>query len=183
MSNITCDTLEEYKITFPSLLNDFIDFSNGDALVFFESELNKYELPAYFKMQGVLIEMKDHEKKKQEIYDFIKVKIAETKFGRPVEEVEIDFSDAKPTEQIIYLQRLGIIDFLIKKQPFISSTNSLTTVLSAVTGIPVTSLGPLLRRTIQNDPADSRNPLYSSKAVLKVETNLKNIGYNIDEVE
>jgi hypothetical protein len=181
MNNTTCETLEEYRITFPSLLKDYTDSLAGVALEFFECQLELYELPFYFKIDGVLIEKKDHEIRKEEIYNFIKVKIAELKYGKPMEEVKVDLSDARPTEQIIYLQRLGIIDFLLKKQPFASSQNSLSTVLSALTGIPSTSLSPLLRRTIQNDPTDQKSPLFSVKAVLKVETNLKNIGFDLDK--
>jgi hypothetical protein len=181
MNNTICDTLEEYKITFPTLLKDYVDSSSGVALEFFDGQMKLYELPFHFKIDGVLIEKKDHEIRKEEIYNFIKVKIAELKYGKPLEEVEVDLSDARPTEQIIYLQRLGIIDFLLKKQPFASSQNSLSTVLSAVTGIPITSLSPLLRRTIQNDQTDSKNPLYSVKAVLKVETNLKNVGFDLEK--
>lgn len=95
----------------------------------------------------------------------------------------IDLSETTATEKIIYLHKLGIIDFLRNKQPFQSSTNSLATVLSAITGInPETKhIQSMLNPIINKEAGQKNNPLNSQKTVLKIETQLINIGFNLNE--
>jgi len=93
----------------------------------------------------------------------------------------IDLSDTTATEKIIYLQKLGVIDFLRTKQPFLSSINSLATVLSAVTGAKTETIQPMLNPMISKEAGQKNNPLNSKTTVSKVETQLINIGFNLNE--
>ena len=93
----------------------------------------------------------------------------------------IDLSDTSNTEKIIYLQKLGVIDFLRTKQPFLSSINSLATVLSAVTGAKTETIQPMLNPMISKEAGQKNNPLNSKNTVSKVETQLINIGFNLNE--
>jgi len=93
----------------------------------------------------------------------------------------IDLSDTTATEKIIYLQKLGVIDFLRTKQPFLSSINSLATVLSAVTGAKTETIQPMLNPMISKEAGQKNNPLNSKNTVSKVETQLINIGFNLNE--
>ncbi|RBA29484.1 hypothetical protein [Flavobacterium tibetense] len=89
----------------------------------------------------------------------------------------IDLSDTTATEKIIYLHKLGVIDFLIKQQPFQSSTNSLATVLSAVTGAKSGTIQPMLNAMLGKNVEQKNNPLNSVKPVNKVTKYLIDIGF------
>jgi hypothetical protein len=93
----------------------------------------------------------------------------------------IDLSDTTATQKIIYLQKLGVIDFLRNKQPFLSSTHSLATVLSAVTGEKTGTIQPMLNPMINKEAGQKNNPFRSKITVSKVEKQLINIGFNLNE--
>ncbi|HEX8013751.1 MAG TPA: hypothetical protein VF465_00830 [Flavobacterium sp.] len=91
----------------------------------------------------------------------------------------IDLSDTSTTEKIIYLKKLGVLDFLKDKQPFLSSTNKLATVLSAITGARSTTIQSMINPIFSKNIDDKNNPLNSEKTVKKVENRLTDIDYNI----
>ena len=90
----------------------------------------------------------------------------------------IDLDNTTITEKIIYLQKLGIIDFLKAKQPFQSSTNSLATILSAITGAKATTIQSMINPMLSKDVDSKNNPLNSIKPVNRVESQLIKIGFN-----
>jgi hypothetical protein len=94
---------------------------------------------------------------------------------------EIDLSDTSATEKIIYLEKLGVIGFLRSQQPFVSVPDKVSQVLSAITGINIYSIRPMLRPIMNKDPEHSKNPLNSKNAVARVEKQLIKIGFNLDE--
>lgn len=89
----------------------------------------------------------------------------------------IDLSDTTATEKIIYLHKLGVIDFLRKQQPFNTSINSLATVLSAVTGEKSGTIQPMLNSMLSKNVGQKNNPLNSEKPVNKVTKQLNDIGF------
>lgn len=93
----------------------------------------------------------------------------------------IDLSDTKDIDKILYLQKLGIIDFLRGQQPFTSVPDKVSQILSAITGIKIDSIRPMVRPIINNDLDDSKNPLNSKNAVGRVQKQLINIGFNLNE--
>jgi hypothetical protein len=93
----------------------------------------------------------------------------------------IDLSDTKAIDKILYLQKLGVIDFLKGQQPFNTSVNSLASVLSAITGEKSGSLQPMLNPILSKKVDDKNNPLNSKNAVARVEKQLINIGFNLNE--
>ena len=109
------------------------------------------------------------------------LQLLQSKFKDNIEPEAIDLSDTSTTEKIIYLQKLGVIDFLKNKQPFLSSTNSLATVLSAVTGAKAGTIQSMINPILSKKVDDSNNPLNSKKAVERVEKQLINIGFNLNE--
>lgn len=94
------------------------------------------------------------------------------------EEPSIDLSDTKGTEKIIYLQKLGVLDFLKDKQPFSTSTNSLASVLSAITGENQSTINPMINPIFNPNNNQKNNPLNTQKTVEKVDKQLINIGFN-----
>ena len=94
---------------------------------------------------------------------------------------EIDLSNSPATEKVIFLQKLGVIDFLRTKQPFSTSINSLATVLSAVTGEKSGTVQPMLNAMLSKNVDTRNNPLESKKPVNKVTQQLIKIGFNLNE--
>lgn len=98
----------------------------------------------------------------------------------PTKEIaeEIDLSDSSKTEKIIMLYKLGILDFLKTKSPFNSSTNSLASAISGITGINITTVQSYIN-PIDNPSVDQKNnPLTSRKTLEKIEAKLTKIGFN-----
>lgn len=89
----------------------------------------------------------------------------------------IDLSDTTATEKIIYLHKLGIIDFLRDKKPFVNSINSLATILSAVTGEKSGTIQPMLNTMLSKNVGQKNNPLNSEKPEKKVTKQLNDIGF------
>jgi len=100
-------------------------------------------------------------------------------FSSTTENVIHDFHDTTPTEKIIFLVQLGIIEHLRKSQPFISSTNKLATALSGVTGLKVETIQSALNAINNPTTSQKNNPFKNpnSKSVLKVNTQLASIGF------
>lgn len=94
---------------------------------------------------------------------------------------ESDLSDTLGIDKILYLQKLGVIDFLRVQQPFSTSVNSLASVLSAITGEKSGTLQPMLNPMLSRKVDDKNNPLNSKKAVERVEKQLIKIGFNLNE--
>jgi hypothetical protein len=93
----------------------------------------------------------------------------------------LDLSDTLGNEKIVYVHKLGLIDFLIKKQPFNTSVNSLAIALSAVTGEKTTTIQSYLNPILKKETAQKNNPLNNKKLVERVEKQLIRIGFNLDE--
>lgn len=89
----------------------------------------------------------------------------------------MDLSNSTAVEKIIYLNELGIIDFLRAKPEFALSTNLMATVLSAISGENLKTLQPILNPLISKTTAQKNNPYNSQKTVNKVRQTLidKNI--------
>jgi len=92
---------------------------------------------------------------------------------------ELDFSDSKANEKMIFLRELGVIDFLKAQEPFSTSTNRLATLLSAITSEKSTTLQPYLNAMQSNQGHSKNDPYNSRKAVEKVRDKLGNIGVKL----
>lgn len=92
----------------------------------------------------------------------------------------LDLSQSKGTEKIIYLQELGILDFIQKKHPYLS-VNGLANLFSAITGENTTTLQPYLNPIINSENDQRKNPYNSEKTVFKVRNKL--IELNIKKLD
>ena len=88
-----------------------------------------------------------------------------------------DLSDTSAVEKIIYLNELGIIDFLKTKPEFMGSTNLMATILSAITDVKASTLQTSLNRLNNNDTDDKNHPYRTKTTVERVRQTLidKNI--------
>lgn len=94
-------------------------------------------------------------------------------------EVLLDFSDSSATDKVIYLHRLGVLDFLRKHSSLNNSTNNLAELLSAITGENATTLQSYLNPIYSNQTNQKNNPLSKKNPVEKVEKQLIKMGISI----
>lgn len=94
-----------------------------------------------------------------------------------------DLSDTTGAEKIVYLYELGIIDFLKNQEPFKSTPDKVSQVISAFTGIKLSSLRPAIRLIIKKDFEDKNNPMNTQKTVKKVKNKLIDIGFEIKKIK
>jgi len=118
---------------------------------------------------------KINKQSKSEFLEWYKIKInglEPIKVNSSNNETEVlDLSDTKATEKIIYLQKLGVIDFLRNKNHV--SINGLATILSAITGEKKGTLQPMLNPMISKDAGQKNNPLNSKSKVSRINSVLK----------
>lgn len=107
------------------------------------------------------------------IFDNVEKSLEET-----TKDIElIDLSESTITSKIIFLEKLGIIDFLRNQSPFNTSINSLANAISGFTGAKPTSIQPMLNAMLGKEILDKNNPLKSTKSVNVVINKLINIGF------
>lgn len=97
-----------------------------------------------------------------------------------VEEELIDYSESNYSSKIIFLEKLGVIQYLSQKSPFSNSINSLANALSGVTGIKPTTIQPMLNAMLSKGTSSKNNPLKYTKTVNVVINKLTNIGYKVE---
>lgn len=116
-----------------------------------------------------------------ELIHYSEKKVILPVFDNDEQEVEenelIDLSESTITSKIIFLEKLGIIEFLRKQSPFNTSINSLANAISGFTGAKPTSIQPMLNAMLSKETSDKNNPLKSIKTVKIVNNKLTNIGF------
>jgi len=120
-----------------------------------------------------------------EIFNSLKLRLhslIEEASNSEVDSPLLDFSSTSAQAKLIYLNELGIIDFLRKKEPFKTSVNKLATVLSAITDERATTLQPALNSMLSAySNASEKSPYYSKNAGLKVRKKLIEIGFEVKD--
>jgi hypothetical protein len=183
-------TLDEYKIDYPNLLdyykkqsvdNDEINFIETEMLLISEFirpiiESQKTELEEMVGLDFGKVMIESHLSSYKKIILFLETRKSELKPESTLSEL-LDLSDTSSVKKIIYLNELGIIDFLKSKPEFILSTNLMATFLSAITGVKTSTLQPSLHKLISDDTDDRRHPYRTQSTVNEVRQTLidKNI--------
>jgi hypothetical protein len=149
------DTIEKFcEYIDESFINEFID----KVRVFFP-ELNMLTRISYTNVKRTQV---GDEKLPSEPYEEL------------MEEYNIPI-----IRRILYLEKLGVIDFLKKERPFNTSINSMANILGHIIDAKPSSIQPLLNPLLGNDLDNKNNPLNSAKNVMAVETHLMKIGYSV----
>lgn len=112
---------------------------------------------------------------------FLNKKLTELEVSSLVIEDFIDLGKLNTTEKMLYLYKLGVLDFLLNKQPFRSSANSLASILCSVLELKQTTIQPILSAIVSSNLESNKHPLYSESTVKKVNQQLINIGFNPNE--
>lgn len=178
-------SLQQYKIDYPDLLDYFKNLNeDNDEINFVNSEIrlvNEYIKPVVeskkteLEQIGVLDFRNEMIKKSLSSYHkiilFLETKKKELEIQTPqtiIEPEPLDLSKTSAVEKIIYLNELGIIDFLRAKPEFMGSTNLMATFLSAITDEKATTLQTSLNRLINNDTDDKNHPYKAIGTVNKI---------------
>lgn len=183
-------TLEEYKSDYPKLLeyykkqgedNDEINFIETEIILITESirliiENQKSELKENEEIDLNNLLNEKYSSSYKKIISFLETRKSELEPESSLSE-PVDLSDTSAVEKIIYLNELGIIDFLRTKSKAGISNSSLASILSGITGIKADTLKPSLNRLSSNDKLDNRHPYYTKKTVIKVRKFLDNLGF------
>jgi hypothetical protein len=140
------------------------------------SETDNESVKKHYLLQYLIIEYK-LESFESVLINFLEKIISENEIS--IEIPTIDLSDTTATEKIIYLQKLGVIDFLRNQQPFSTSVNSLATILSGLTGEKSGTIQPMLNAMLGRNIDTKNNPLNSHKPTAKVEQQLLKIGFKL----
>jgi hypothetical protein len=83
------------------------------------------------------------------------------------------------SEKIVYLQKLGIIDFLYTKQPFNTSINLLSNIVGILIDSKTSTVQSYLNPMLKIDVVGKNNPLNNDKTVERVENKLNQINFKL----
>ncbi len=183
-------TLEEYKCNYTNLRDDYVkQHIDNDEINFIDSEIRliKEDIRPIIESQKTELEemgipdlrkrfIESNLSSYNKIISFLETRKSELEPESTLYE-QLDLSDAKAVEKIIYLNELGIIDFLRAKTKAGISNNSLASILSGITGIKADTIKPSLNRLSSNDILDNKHPYYTKKTVAKIKKSLENLGF------
>lgn len=88
----------------------------------------------------------------------------------------LDISDSKIVDKIIFLHKLGVLDYLRKQSSISSSVNLLAEFLSGVTGEKTETLQSYLNPMYSPQTKQGNNPLTKKTALKRVENQLIKLG-------
>lgn len=91
----------------------------------------------------------------------------------------IDLSDINTSEKVIYLEELGILDYLRNQSQYGISNNQLASLLSAITGDKPVTLQSYINPINNISVEQKNNPFNNTQNVLKAKTKLANFGFNL----
>ena len=103
----------------------------------------------------------------------------EVQIIQPIDEQNDELISMSISMKIIYLEKLGIIDFLQKEEPFNMSINSLAKVFGRIIGAKPATVQPCLNAMLGKTIHTKNNPLNSEKNVESVEYFLSKLGYKL----
>jgi len=95
--------------------------------------------------------------------------------SNPDPHIEIDLIDTTGVEKIILLEKLGVLDFIKTKYPYLA-VNNLASLISGFSGMNQRTVQSYLNPMYSDNAQQNNNPLNSVAKVKKIEAILKKIG-------
>lgn len=145
-------------------LQDYFDFTFGST-DYMSDFFDKVEIfyPELYELEGIALgKLAKNKEEPSEVYEEL-----------------LEEYNAPIVKRIVYLEKLGILDFLKKSNPFSTSVNMMANVLGSIIDAKPSSIQPLLNPLLSKDVDSKNNPLNSAKNVMAVESYLMKIGYII----
>jgi hypothetical protein len=150
-------------------------------IIEFGDEPDYNETREHIKAEGYDLTPKDEIRKlywwSVRYESFLKERLQELNKPEQPEPEPLDLSDTTAVEKIIYLNELGVIDFLRTKTKAGISNGGLASVLSGITGIKADTIRPSLNRLVKNDTDDKNHPYFTTKTVDKIKLFLSQLGF------
>lgn len=154
----------------------FIDDRNKKIINKSKNQKNEFLLN-FFKNKNIQVNIFHNELDRLELFHIEYKEIEELVNNKEL----LDLFDSSAIEKILYLHHLGVLDFLKQQQPFLSSTNRLAIVLSAITGVKRETIQPMLNPIFSKNVDNKNNPLNSQIAVDKVTKQLIQLGCKLNK--
>ena len=193
--------MESYKFTFEKRKKEFIEsFSDYDDYDFLMHEFNQgiFSFNRNYMDPKMLLKIEASLRKR---YLFLKEKAEESGYRvellndnsvKLIQENKksdtIDFEEEhydvggikthKAPIKILFLNELGIIDFLAQKTPFITNTNALCKALGHAVGERQDTLYRVINPFLKNDEDNTRHPYNNDTNVEYVKNTLNDIGFS-----
>ncbi|MDG1954074.1 MAG: hypothetical protein P8I51_04165 [Polaribacter sp.] len=194
-------SMESYKFTFEKRKKEFIEsFSDYDDYDFLMHEFNQgiFSFNRNYMDPKMLLKIEASLRKR---YLFLKEKAEESGYRvellndnsvKLIQENKksdtIDFEEEhydvggikthKAPIKILFLNELGIIDFLAQKTPFITNTNALCKALGHAVGERQDTLYRVINPFLKNDEDNTRHPYNNDTNVEYVKNTLNDIGFS-----
>jgi exonuclease VII small subunit len=189
-------TFNDYKRDYNGYLTKFLNDYEDNTEHYFIKEQKAIIERHLANFSEIVSNLKDDDENQEEIIDLFRNRINTSDkikafLEQRKEELEnnlntvhqqsepepIDLSDTSAVEKIIYLEELGIIDFLRSKTKVGISNTALASVLSGITGVKAETIKPSLNRLSNNDIIDNKHPYYTTKTVDKIKLFLSKLGF------
>ncbi|MCF6129318.1 hypothetical protein L1S35_06510 [Flavobacterium sp. AS60] len=171
-------TIAIYNSTYEDRLKQALDNDNNkihNELEFVESEIGwLINLKMNFSNSNYHPDLFNPIEKKIRLLEFKKYQLLPDK-----KEELLDFDDSSAMEKVIYLHKLGVLDFLRKQTAFNNSTNNLAKFLSAVTGENSRTLQSYLNPIYSIQVDQKNNPLSKKTSVERIEKQLNLMGISV----
>lgn len=182
LTPFTADEIWQFDFEFDPPYRLVFDFITIEP-----SSIKVSQLKVAFKWNKEAVHLGDYEKERVRIAGYVyqafkfreacKMAIASLMEQKPAEPEPLDLSESNAVEKIIYLNELGIIDFLRTKAKAGISNGGLASVLSGITGVKPETIKPSLNRLSNNDTADKNHPYSTQKTVDKIKVFLTKLGF------
>jgi 6-pyruvoyl-tetrahydropterin synthase len=176
-----------YSNTYESRLSEFLyENDNATEYEFIELEIENIERLKgiwyfdYFEGRTEELIISSWDRKISYLNDRLENFENQDEIEEEIEEDIIDLCSTKLSEKLVYLHELGILEFLLMKEPFISSKNTLASALSGLIGEKAKSIQSAINPINNKSVSQKNNPLKSTKKVNIVRQKLISIGYKID---
>lgn len=172
-----------YDKLYEPRLKEFLDNNDNDLFdesIFIEEEVKNID----FLKNTWYLELFETNTKSQIEKSFIKKKkfledrLQDLNQTSSVSDLENDdFNSTKISEKIIFLDELGVLDFLRNQKPFNSTKNALAKALSGIMGEKVRSIQSAINPIQNKGVSQKNNPLKATSNVQKVRQKLIEIGF------
>ena len=189
-------TFNNFKSSYYSGLIEFLKEFEDNTELYYIKESEAFNNKLIFEISDFLKNIKENNEDKEDLLQLCRNRLntigrtkefleqrkqeleTESKENKTIKNVQdIDLSNSNAVEKIIYLNELGIIDFLRTKTKAGISNTALASVLSGITGIKTETIKPSLNRLSNNDTIDNKHPYYTTKTVEKIKTFIIKLGF------
>lgn len=172
-----------YKDCIDKKFNDFEKQNiDKDIKDFYNSEIKKLENQEnYFELSIIdKVTLKIVVEARYKKIEFLKSNLSELEssvFENLIDDF-IDLGKISAKEKMVYLYKLGVLDFLLNEQPFISTGNGLASILCSILGEKKTTIQPIISAIVSDNITNKNHPFYTKSTEKKVNQHLIGIGFN-----